>query len=104
MGQEAIKRSDFAFALLRARKEAGMSQTELGNILKRTKQTVGAYERGEIVPDERTARQLAEVLPVKPDFQRMWGAARIAHLDEINRRARSHVEKVAGLRRSAVVS
>lgn len=50
------------------RKEKGMTQAELGNLLKISASTVGMYEQGRRDPDTETLLKLAHALDVSVDY------------------------------------
>lgn len=51
-----------------ARKMAGMTLQELAEQISVSKQTVGYYEQGKVIPPSTTLIALARVLDVKPDY------------------------------------
>lgn len=52
--------------IILARKEAGLNQTQLADMLGRTRQAFSAWENGTVVPSPRLLKKLAQVLK-KPD-------------------------------------
>lgn len=50
------------------RKEKGLSQTELADIIKASREAISKYERGEAIPSVEVAAKIADVFEVTIDF------------------------------------
>lgn len=50
------------------RKSKGLSQTELANRIKASREAIGKYERNEAMPSVETAKKIADVLEVTLDY------------------------------------
>lgn len=58
----------FSKRLMNLRKERGLSQTELGTMIDRTKYTISAYERGIAQPTFEVLVELSQVLDVDINY------------------------------------
>lgn len=58
----------FAKRLRKLRKEKGINQTELGNILGLSTSAIGMYEQGRRTPDQETLKKIADFFDVSIDY------------------------------------
>lgn len=75
------------------RKQKNMSQTDLGKVVGVSREIIGRYERGEVVPSVEVARKIAYAFDVSLDY--LVGEGSNAHFDKETIKRLNDIEKLA---------